>query len=222
MYGIYSTNLRDKFQLIINIVSFIDFNDTFEDESRLLKKYKDKKAAYLFGQSIHLVTQKNNSEEIEEYLKGGKINFRYAAAFRRMKFKENPEKPGLYLRNRVDFNEISPKEADHIMGNVVKGESVSVGTFKGKVKVIENIDSTSSVSPGMVLVTKSIDPGQTQVFTQAGGLILEVGGVLSHGAILAREFGIPTVAQVNRATKIFHDGQDVVVDGTKGEVIISK
>ena len=41
MYGIYSTNLRDKFQLIINIVSFIDFNDTFEDESRLLKKYKE-------------------------------------------------------------------------------------------------------------------------------------------------------------------------------------
>jgi pyruvate,water dikinase len=79
-----------------------------------------------------------------------------------------------------------------------------------------------SISPGSVLVTKSIDPGQTQVFTQAGGLILEVGGILFHGAILAREFGIPTVAQVKRATKIFHDGQDVVVDGTKGEVVIIK
>jgi pyruvate,water dikinase len=158
--------------------------------------------------------------EIENYLNGGRMNFRYASAFRRMKFKESPEKPGLYLRNGIDFNEISSKEEDHVMGNVVKGESVSVGTFKGKIKVIENIDSTSSVSPGMVLVTKSIDPGQTQVFTQAGGLILEVGGVLSHGAILAREFGIPTVAQVNRATKIFYDGQEVFVDGTKGEVVL--
>lgn len=158
--------------------------------------------------------------EIEEYLKGDMKNLRYTAAFRKMKFKESPEKPGLYLRNGIDFNEISPSETGHIMGNVVKGEPVSVGTFRGKVKVIENIDSTSSVSPGIVLVTKSIDPGQTQVFTQAGGLILEVGGVLSHGAILAREFGIPTVAQVNRATKIFYDGQEVVVDGTKGEIVV--
>jgi pyruvate,water dikinase len=105
---------------------------------------------------------------------------------------------------------------------MIKGESVSAGSYKGRVKVIECIDSTCVISPGTVLVTKSVDPGQTQVFTQAGGLILEVGGVLSHGAILAREFGIPTVAQVNGATKIFYDGQEVLVDGTKGEVVISK
>jgi pyruvate,water dikinase len=160
--------------------------------------------------------------EIEEYLKGGKKDLRFTAAFRRMKFRESPEKPGLYLRNSVDFNEISTGEVKSIKGNVIKGESVSAGIYKGKVKVIECIDSTCSISPGTVLVTKSIDPGQTQVFTQAGGLILEVGGVLSHGAILAREFGIPTVAQVNRATKIFYNGQEVLVDGSKGEIVISK
>ncbi len=160
--------------------------------------------------------------EIEDYLKGGKRDLRYTAAFRKMKFKESPEKPGLYLRDGVDFNEISTREAESIQGNVIKGESVSAGSYKGKVKVIDNIDSSTSILPGTVLVTKNIDPGQTQVFTSAGGLILEVGGVLSHGAILAREFGIPTVAQVNRATKIFYDGQEVVVDGTKGEVVISK
>jgi pyruvate,water dikinase len=161
-------------------------------------------------------------DEIQGYLKGGKKDLRYTAAFRRMKFRESPEKPGLYLRDGVDFNEISTRESESIQGNVLKGESVSVGSYKGKVKVIDCIDSTCIISPGTVLVTKSIDPGQTQVFTQAGGLILEVGGVLSHGAILAREFGIPTVAQVNRATKLFHDGQEVLVDGTKGEVVISE
>jgi pyruvate,water dikinase len=160
--------------------------------------------------------------EIGDYLKGDMRNLRYTAAFRKMKFKESPEKPGLYLRAGVDFNEISKSETEFIQGNIIKGESVSAGAYKGKVKVIECIDSMCSISPGSVLVTKSIDPGQTQVFTQAGGLILEVGGILSHGAILAREFGIPTVAQVKRATKIFHDGQDVVVDGTKGEVVIIK
>jgi pyruvate,water dikinase len=158
--------------------------------------------------------------EIEEYLKGGARDLRYTAAFRKMTFKESPEKPGLYLRNKVDFDEVSFSEAYQLDGNVVKGEPVSAGTYKGKVKVIENIDSTSTILPGNILVTKSIDPGQTQVFTSAGGLILEVGGVLSHGAILAREFGIPTVAQVNRATKILFDGQEVVVDGTKGEVVL--
>ena len=137
-----------------------------------------------------------------------------------MKFQESPEKPGLYLRNGVDFNEISPVQTEHMKGNVIKGEPVSSGVFAGKVRVIEKIDAASLILPGTVLVTKSIDPGQTQVFTRAGGLILEVGGVLSHGAILAREFGIPTVARVNGATKIFHDGQEVLVDGTKGEVVV--
>jgi pyruvate,water dikinase len=160
--------------------------------------------------------------EIQDFLKGSEKNLRYTAAFRRMKFGEGPGKPGLYLRDGIDFDEISTKETESIQGNVIMGESVSPGMYKGKVKVVDCIDSLCSISPGIVLVTKSIDPGQTQVFTQAGGLILEVGGVLSHGAILAREFGIPTVAQVNRATKIFSDGQEVVVNGTKGEVVIEE
>ncbi|MEE9151474.1 MAG: PEP/pyruvate-binding domain-containing protein [Thermoplasmata archaeon] len=158
--------------------------------------------------------------EIEDYLKGGKKDLRYIAAFRRMTFRESPEKPGLYLRDKVDFDAISPSNADHMSGNVIKGEPVSAGTYRGKIKVIETIDSGSSILPGTVLVTKSIDPGQTQVFTSAGGLILEVGGVLSHGAILAREFGIPTVARVNKATNLFHDGQEVLVNGTKGEIVL--
>ncbi|UCE74008.1 MAG: hypothetical protein JSV56_13470, partial [Methanomassiliicoccales archaeon] len=158
--------------------------------------------------------------EIEEYLKGKKRNLRYIAAFRRMSFRENPEKPRLYLRNKVDFDELPSFEADHIYDNVIQGEAVSAGVYKGKVKVIEHIDSGSNILPGIVLVTKSIDPGQTQVFSSAGGMILEVGGVLSHGAILAREFGIPTVARVNRATDLFSDGQEVVVNGTKGEVVL--
>jgi pyruvate,water dikinase len=137
-----------------------------------------------------------------------------------MSFGERSEKPGLYLRSGVDFNEISSSEEKFILGNVVKGESVSPGNFQGIVKVIEKIESTSSIKPNTVLVTRSIDPGQTQVFTHASGLILEVGGVLSHGAILAREFGIPTVAQVKGATVLFSDGQEVVVDGTKGEIVI--
>jgi pyruvate,water dikinase len=159
-------------------------------------------------------------DEIEGYLNGDNTNLGTKAAFRKMTFCESSTKPKLYLRNGVDFDTISSVDTDQTFGNKVRGESVSAGIFKGKVKVIEYIDSGSSILPGTVLVTKSIDPGQTQLFTSAGGLILEVGGVLSHGAILAREFGIPTVAQVKGATKRFRDGQEVVVDGTKGEVVL--
>jgi pyruvate,water dikinase len=159
-------------------------------------------------------------DEIKNYLKGDKTNLRYIAAFRKMSFKESDQKPGLYMRHGVDFDVISSSDVKYSNGMVIKGQPVSSGTFKGKVKVIDNIDSSCSILPGTVLVTKNIDPGQTQVFTSAGGLILEVGGVLSHGAILAREFGIPTVAQVNGATNLFYDGQEVVVNGTKGEVVL--
>jgi pyruvate,water dikinase len=159
-------------------------------------------------------------DEIKDYLKGDKRNLRHIAAFRKMSFRENHQKPGLYMRNGVDFDVISSSDVKYSNGKVIKGQPVSSGTYKGKVKVIEKIDSSCSILPGIVLVTKSIDPGQTQVFTSAGGLILEVGGVLSHGAILAREFGIPTVAQVNKATNLFYDGQEVVVNGTKGEVVL--
>ncbi len=159
-------------------------------------------------------------DEIKDYLKGRKRNLGSIAAFRKMNFKESNQKPGLYLRNGVDFDMISSSDIKYSDGKVIKGQPVSSGIFKGKVKVIEKIDSSCSILPGTVLVTKNIDPGQTQVFTSAGGLILEVGGVLSHGAILAREFGIPTVAQINKATNLFYDGQEVVVNGTKGEVAL--
>jgi pyruvate,water dikinase len=139
---------------------------------------------------------------------------------RSLAFRESDDKPGLYLRNGVDFDSIYVSDEVHGEGRIIKGESVSGGSFKGKIKVIENIDSGSVISPGEVLVTRSIDPGQTQAFSLAGALILEVGGILSHGAILAREFGIPTVAQVNKATELFFNGQEVVVNGTKGEVVL--
>ena len=159
-------------------------------------------------------------DEVEDYLKTGKSDLRTVAALRRLTFRESEDKPGLYLRNGVDFDSIHPSSEVQGEGRTIKGESVSGGSFRGKIRVIENIDSCSKISAGEVLVTRGIDPGQTQAFSLAGALILEVGGVLSHGAILAREFGIPTVAQVNRATERFSDGDEVVVNGTKGEVVI--
>ena len=103
---------------------------------------------------------------------------------------------------------------------VIRGQPVSPGLFSGKVRVIDFIDKDVQIQHNDIVVTKCIDPGQTHIFLLAGALIFEVGGILSHGAILAREFNLPTVAQVKDATHIFKNQQYITVDGSKGEIIV--
>ena len=72
--------------------------------------------------------------------------------------------------------------------------------------------------PGEILVTRATDPGWTPVFSVIGGAVLEIGGLLSHGAIVAREYGLPAVVNVPAATRRIVDGDTVTVDGTTGQV----
>jgi pyruvate,water dikinase len=74
--------------------------------------------------------------------------------------------------------------------------------------------------PGEILVARATDPGWTPLFINAKGIILEIGGALQHGAVVAREYGIPCVSGVNDATHVLKDGQLVEVDGSNGIVRI--
>ena len=74
--------------------------------------------------------------------------------------------------------------------------------------------------PGQILVTRSTDPGWTPLFSIVSGLVLEIGGQLSHGAIVAREYGLPAVVNVPEATSRIAEGQMIVVDGSAGEVFL--
>ena len=74
--------------------------------------------------------------------------------------------------------------------------------------------------PGEVLVAPSTDPGWTPLFLTAGGLVMEMGGANSHGAVVAREYGIPAVVGVSGATSRVETGQEVTVDGTRGVVTV--
>jgi pyruvate,water dikinase len=148
--------------------------------------------------------------------------------FNKITFKNENTAPGKYLRSGVDFDSIGSKEP--IEGskvlpydrtqNKLHGQPVSPGRFSGKVRVINSISKNTKLAKNEILVTRSIDPGQTHAFLLAGALILEVGGILSHGAILAREFNIPTVAAVKNATQIFKNGQKIIVNGSRGEIYI--
>jgi pyruvate,water dikinase len=169
--------------------------------------------------------------DVINYLKGDTAsNLNSKAEFKKLSFETTGITPNRYLRQGVDFDSISnndnesPKHKSIIdkktILRVIKGQPLSPGYFSGKVKVIDKTKGNIDLKQNDIVVTRCIDPGQTHLFLLAGALVFEVGGILSHGAILAREFNLPTVAQVKNATKLFTDGQSIIVDGTKGEIII--
>ena len=99
------------------------------------------------------------------------------------------------------------------------GVAISPGVVQGKVKVLRSADE-KKLLPGEILVTRATDPGWTPLFINAGGIILEIGGALQHGAVVAREYGLPCVSGVDGAIDKLKDGQLVEVDGTNGIVRI--
>jgi len=102
--------------------------------------------------------------------------------------------------------------------DLLKGTGVSRGLATAPARVIHDPLHSSRLQPGDILVTYATDPGWTPLFSIVGGLVLERGGMLSHGAILAREFGIPAVVGVENATRIIAEGSLLTVDGHLGTV----
>ena len=109
-----------------------------------------------------------------------------------------------------------PKET----GNVLKGSPVSPGQVTGGVSLILSPNDFYRMKPGTILVCTTTTPAWTQLFTQAKGLATDIGGILAHGAIVAREFGIPAVLGTGDITKRVVSGQTITVDGDKGTVTI--
>ncbi|MBS4012908.1 MAG: hypothetical protein KGZ97_04000 [Bacteroidetes bacterium] len=98
------------------------------------------------------------------------------------------------------------------------GISGSPGIYKGKAKVINTIFEANNLAEGEILVTKFTDPAWTPYFARIGGLVTETGGMLSHGAVVSREYGIPAVLGVNKATTIIKNNSIIEIDGHTGTV----
>jgi pyruvate,water dikinase len=105
-----------------------------------------------------------------------------------------------------------------LTGDVLTGMAASPGEVEGRARVVMTPAGASALQPGDILVTRATDPGWTPVFSIIGGAVLEIGGTLSHGAIVAREYGLPAVVNVPQATQRIQDGQMIRVDGTNGRV----
>lgn len=102
---------------------------------------------------------------------------------------------------------------------VLQGMPLSAGVYEGRVRVVFD-PSTSELQEGEILVTESTNPAWTPLFISAKGLIMEYGGPVSHGGIVAREYGIPAVVGIPSATEMLKDGQRVRIDGEAGTVEI--
>ncbi|MBS3029427.1 MAG: glycerol-3-phosphate acyltransferase [Dolichospermum sp. DET50] len=104
--------------------------------------------------------------------------------------------------------------------NILLGIPASQGQIQGRVKIVRTLQEAHDIDKNTILVVPYTDSGWAPILVQAGGLIAEVGGKLSHGAIIAREYGIPAVMDVRGATYLLQDGQQVIIDGYKGTVEI--
>ena len=99
------------------------------------------------------------------------------------------------------------------------GDAVSPGVVEGRVRVVQDPRGVR-LEPGEILVCPATDPGWTPLFLTAGGLVMELGGLITHGSVVAREYGIPAVVGVHDATVRLHTGQRVRVDGSHGRVTL--
>jgi rifampicin phosphotransferase len=99
------------------------------------------------------------------------------------------------------------------------GLAVSAGTVEGRARVILDM-AKADLEPGDILVTAYTDPSWTPLFVTIAGLVTEVGGLMTHGAVIAREYGLPAVVGVEHATRLIRDGQRIRVHGTEGYVEI--
>jgi pyruvate,water dikinase len=106
---------------------------------------------------------------------------------------------------------------DDVPAGALMGIPVSAGTVEGRARVVHDI-ADAELEPGDILVTAYTDPSWTPLFLGIDGMVTEVGGLMTHGAVIAREYGLPAVVGVLQATRLIRDGQRIRVHGTDGYV----
>jgi pyruvate,water dikinase len=121
--------------------------------------------------------------------------------------------PDLFIGARPLYTETLPTQ-----GTLFTGLPSSPGRVTGIARVLYSPQEGARLQPGEILVAPSTDPGWTPLFLLASGLVMETGGYLSHGAIVAREYGIPAVLNVPLATQRIPDGSSILLDGAQGMV----
>ena len=156
--------------------------------------------------------------ELEDFVKGEQRDWKAVVAERRREFNHEMRRrqiPRLLLSDGRAFYEGMTTSEDE--QGAWRGSPVSPGIVEGYVRVVLD-PHHAGLSPGEILVCPATDPSWTPLFLAAGGLVMETGGLMTHGAIVAREYGIPAVVGVDRATELLQTGDRIKVDGNTGRI----
>ena len=152
--------------------------------------------------------------EVFEALESGEVDLELLEK-RKKEFKEYEDKlPPKFLQGNWEFDEDKVHEREFC------GVASGPGVVKGRVKLIGDIRELHKIKKGEIMVAACTDPGWTPVFLKINGLITETGGILSHGAVVSREYGIPAVTGVKNAMTLLKDGDIVVLDGNLGKIYV--
>lgn len=112
-------------------------------------------------------------------------------------------------------------DSENETGKILKGLTACGGTITGRARVLKSVLEAQKLVKGDILITRQTDPGWASVFPLISGLVVERGGMLSHGAIVSREFGIPAVVGVSKATERIVDGSMIKIKADTGEIILN-
>ena len=160
-------------------------------------------------------------DDIRQIVSGDSQNWKAVVASRRAERLRNTTQPAPDFVMEHGLAIRSTDEPTLSSGPVLHALSISSGIVSGRVRLVRSPQDFRNVQRGDIVVTSVIDPGMAPLFGLAGGLIAEMGGILSHGAIIAREYGIPTVANIPGITRLLQDGQHITLNADSGHVIIS-
>ncbi|MDT8299914.1 MAG: PEP-utilizing enzyme [Sedimentisphaerales bacterium] len=160
-------------------------------------------------------------EEIAPVVNGkADFNIHQVIAERRAEYNKNCSViPPDVVIGKFDRDNYVPDAVDE-EAEVLKGLGVSPGIATGKARVILRADMEEQLLAGEILVAPFTDPGWTPYFVPAAAIVMDEGGVISHGSIVAREYGIPAVVNVGGGTKIIKTGYMIEMDGNNGVVRI--
>jgi len=162
-----------------------------------------------------------NLAEIESIAKDmADFDVKQRIAARRAEYERNCSvAPPPVVIGRFDPDEAAAPHIDETT-RLLQGIAVSPGVVTGRARVILRSDDDAHVEAGEILVAPFTDPAWTPYFLPAAGVVMDMGGILSHGAIIAREYGIPAVVNVGPASKIIKTGQTIQLDADRGTVTI--
>ncbi|WP_191566918.1 phosphoenolpyruvate synthase [Metabacillus idriensis] len=157
-------------------------------------------------------------EELREVVLTNKLDYQIIS-----KRKDEYELYGKLTPPRVITSDgeiiVGKHKRENLPAEAIVGLPVSSGVIEGRARVILNMEN-ANLEEGDILVTAFTDPSWTPLFVSIKGLVTEVGGLMTHGSVIAREYGLPAVVGVENATKLIKDGQRIRVNGAEGYIEI--